>query len=231
VADDSILGELDRDGALFEATERVRGIPGATTRRGLLGLVAGGTALGLLGGRAAAHSANAHADDVSILNYALALEYLQAAFYTEAERLGALHGALAQQAAVVGAHERAHVSALAHVLGSSAIRRPTFDFRGVTEAPDAFRRTAVAFEDLAVAAYKDQLPRIQSPAYLQATVEIHSVEARHAAWIRRLAGVLPAATAFDQPLAPKHVNALVRSTRFVVAAPQTSARRGPRFTG
>lgn len=230
MADDLIL-EFDRDGALAEAAEGARGVPLRATRRGLLGLVTGGTALGLLGGRAAARSASAHANDVSILNYALGLEYLQAAFYTEAERLGALHGPLARQATVVGAHERAHVSALAHVLGSSAIKSPTFDFRGVTEVPDAFRRTAVAFEDLAVAAYKYQLPRIQSPAYLQAAVEIHSVEARHAAWIRRLAGALPAATAFDQPLAPEHVDALVRSTRFVVAAPQTSARRGPRFTG
>jgi hypothetical protein len=132
---------------------------------------------------------------------------------------------------VVGAHERAHVAAFLHVLGSAAIKRPTFDFQGVTEDPDAFRRTAVAFEDLSVAAYKYQAPRLQSPAFLAAAVAIHSVEARHAAWIRRLAGVLPAATALDQPLPPNQVEAFVASTHFVVGSPQMSGHSSPQFTG
>ncbi len=223
------LDDFDRDGALAEVAHDAGAA--TTTRRGILGLAMGGTALGLL--VAAPDAAlGSPTSDVRILNYALGLEYLQAAFYSEAERLGALHGPLAEQAKVVGAHERSHVSAFRSVLGRAAIKEPTFNFRGVTEAPDAFRRTAVAFEDLAVAAYKYQAPRIRSKTYLQAAIAIHSVEARHAAWIRRLAGVLPAATAFDQPLAPERVDALVASTRFVVASPQTSARGGsPRFTG
>lgn len=187
--------------------------------------------LGALGGAGAARASGTSQRDSSILNYALGLEYLQASFYTEAERLGALHGPLAQQASVVGAHERGHVTSFRDVLGAAAMKRPTFDFQGVTEDPDAFRRTAVALEDLAVAAYKYQAPRLQSPAFLAAAVAIHSVEARHAAWIRRLAGVLPAATAFDRPLSPKQTDALVASTHFVVAAPQMGARAAPRFTG
>ena len=59
--------------------------------------------------------------------------------------------------------------------------------------PTRFRRTAVAFEDLAVAAYKGQAPLIQRRAYLVPALAIHTVEARHAAWIRRLAGFTPAA--------------------------------------
>lgn len=220
------LDRFDRDGALAEAADAL-----ATTRRGLIGLAAGGTVFGVLGGPSTARASGGRAHDVSILNYALGLEYLQASFYTEAERLGALHGPLAQQAQVVGAHERAHVAAFREVLRSAAIKRPTFDFRGVTEDPNAFRRTAVAFEDLAVAAYKYQAPRLQSPAFLQSAIAIHSVEARHAAWIRRLAGVLPAATPFDQPLPPGQVEALVASTHFVVAPPRTAAHRQPKFTG
>jgi len=128
-------------------------------------------------------------------------------------------------------HGALHDKPLA-VVGRSAIKKPTFNFHGVTEAPDAFRRTAVAFEDLAVAAYKYQAPRLRSLSYLQTAIAVHSVEARHAAWIRRLAGVLPAATAFDQPLPPSQVDGLVASTHFVVASPRTSARGGsPRFTG
>ena len=92
--------------------------------------------------------------------------------------------------------------------------------------------TAVAFEDLAVAAYKEQLPKIQSPVYLATAVGIHSVEARHAAWIRRLAGIVPALHAFDDPLPDARVVEIVNSTHFVtVHAPVTSADVAPHFTG
>ena len=220
------IAAVDRDGALAEAANAV--VP---TRRGLLGLAAGGTVLGALGRARAARASAGSRQDIDILNYALGLEYLQASFYTEAERLGALHGPLAQQARIVGAHERAHVTAFQKVLGTAAMKSPTFDFKGVTEDPDGFRRTAVAFEDLAVAAYKYQAPRLRSPAYLTSAIAIHSVEARHAAWIRHLAGVLPAATPFDQPLPPHDVNALVASTHFVVAPPRMATHRPPKFTG
>jgi hypothetical protein len=221
-----VLRDVDRDGALAEAADAL-----ATTRRRVLVLAAGGAVLRALGGPGVARASAFARQDVGILNYALGLEYLQSSFYTEAERLGALHGPLAQQARVVGAHERAHVSAFQKVLGTDAMKRPTFDFQGVTEDPDGFRRTAVAFEDLSVAGYKYQAPRLQSPAFLQAAIAIHSVEARHAAWIRRLAGVLPAATALDQPIPPARVKALVASTHFVVAPSRTTARRAPKFTG
>ena len=221
----AVLAQVDRDGALAEAAHSV------PTRRGLLALAAGGTIGGILGRSGTARASAATRQDVNILNYALGLEYVQASFYTEAERLGALHGPLAQQAHVVGAHERAHVTAFRKVLGTAAMKQPTFDFRGVTEDPDGFRRTAVALEDLAVAAYKYQAPRLQLRAFLMAAVSIHSVEARHAAWIRHLARVLPAATAFDRPLPPHEVNALVASTHFVVASPRMTSHRSPKFTG
>ena len=127
-----------------------------------------------------------------------------------------LHGALKRQADTVGAHERAHVRAFRAVLGSRAIKRPHFDFGGATEGSDAFRRTAVAFEDLAVAAYKGQAPRIGSREYLASALAIHSVEARHAAWIRRLAGKSPVAGPFDEPLARPAVTRIVARTHFVM---------------
>ena len=223
------LWAIDVDGAVRETLGRVQ----PTTRSQFLRRVGGVGAitLGTLGvgaGRAAAATKN----DISILNFALALEYLQASFYTEAERLGALHGSLAEQAHVVGAHERAHVAAFRSQLGSAAIKEPRFDFHGVTSVPNSFRATAVAFEDLAVAAYKEQAPRIQSRSYLAAAIGIHSVEARHAAWIRRLAGYLPAANAFDEPLPDGKVVDIVNSTHFVtLATPEVSTRTQPRFTG
>ena len=225
------LDDFDPDGAMRETFARLSG----ETRGGLLRRAAavGAAAVGVLALRpAVAAASSASRNDVAILNFALALEYLQSSFYTEAERMGALHGALAHQATVVGAHERAHVRAFKAVLGSAAIKEPSFNFHGVTENPEAFRSTAVAFEDLAVAAYKEQAPRIQSRTYLGAALAIHSVEARHAAWIRRLAGFLPAAHAFDDPLSDGRVVAIVNSTRFVTLhPPDTSSQRSPRFTG
>jgi Ferritin-like domain len=216
---------FDRDGALTEAAHAV-----VTTRRGALGAAAG-AALGLAASAPAAGASSDDEQDDAIVNYVLGLEFLQASFYTDAERLGALHGPFAQQARVVGAHERAHVVALRKVLGSSAMKQPSFDFHGVTENQTAFRRTAVAFEDLSVAAYTYQAPRIHSAEYLAAAMAITSVEARHAAWIRRLAGALPASRAFDRPLPPEQVKALVASTHFIAEPAKTTAHRLPRFTG
>jgi len=169
--------------------------------------------------------------DVAILNYALTLEYLQDAFYTEAERKGALQGPAARLTRVVGAVERAHVQALRKVLGRRAVARPFFDFRGVTEDPPSFVRTAVAFEDLGTAAYKGQAHKIESPEVLAAAVGIHSVEARHAAWIRYIAGEQPAVEPFDDAVTEAEALRLVRETRFVVRSPRTSARKAPPFTG
>jgi hypothetical protein len=215
---------VDVDGALAEAHDGL-------TRAGFI-VGAGAAAAAFAFGADEAHAAKIPASDQEVLNYALVLEYLQAAFYTEAERARALHGRPARAAAVVGAVERAHVKAFRTLLGRKAIARPRFDFQGVTEDPKAFLKTAVAFEDLAVAAYKGQAPRLVSKPLLAAAVSIHSVEARHAAWMRHLFGVVPAKNAFDEPLSRPEVEKIVASTRFIAARPRT-ARGGsrPNLTG
>jgi hypothetical protein len=73
---------------------------------------------------------------------------------------------------------------------------------------------------------------IKSRSYLAGAIAIHSVEARHAAWIRRLAGFLPASKAFDDPLDAPHVVDIVNSTHFVTLQdPRTSSGTSPHFTG
>lgn len=215
------LAGVDRDGALAEARDGV-------SRAGFL--AAAGTGL-LLALAPDARAAGLSAIDVDVLNYALSLEYLQAAFYTESERSKALKGRAAEAAAQVGAVERAHVKAFRSLLGRKAIARPRFDFQGVTEDPKAFLKTAVAFEDLAVEAYKGQAPRLQSKQVLAAALGIHTVEARHASWMRYLNGIKPAAAAFDDPRKKSEIDRIVRSTGFVVAKPEMTARRTPRYTG
>jgi hypothetical protein len=217
------LSDIDRDDAIAEALDALHG----TTRAGFLRRAAlGGAAL--LAASATPAQASPVGRDEAILNYALTLEYLQDAFYSEVGRIGALTGKLAEQARIVGAHERAHVKAFRGVLGSRAVKRPRFDFQGATEDAERFRRTAVAFEDLAVAAYKAQAPLIERTAYLVPALAIHSVEARHAAWIRRLAGIVPAASAFDEPRSKDSTLAIVADTHFVL---HTESKRKPRFTG
>jgi hypothetical protein len=230
------LADIDVDGALRETAERLP-TRGQFLRRGAGVAAAGFVASGLLPAAAQARSSKRNqakqtAADEAILNFALTLEYLQAAFYTQAERLGSLHGALADQARVVGSHERAHVKAFQTTLGGAAVKSPSFNFRGATDSPKSFRATAVAFEDLAVGAYKEQLPKISSNAYLAAAIAIHSVEARHAAWIRYLAGIVPAEHAFDESLPDHETVQIVDATHFVnLHAPRTSARHAPAFTG
>jgi hypothetical protein len=221
---DLTLKEIDRDGALAEALERLHG----TTRAQLLCRAALGGAALLAAVAAPSAKAQDGDGDEDILNYALTLEYIQDSFYTETERIGALTGDLATQALVVADHERAHVQALREALGAKAVKRSRFDFRGATEDADKFRRTAVAFEDLAVAAYKGQAPLIRRQAYLASALAIHAVEARHAAWIRRLAGIQPAADAFDEPRSKSSTLAIVERTNFTVSMEST---KRPRFIG
>ena len=66
---------------------------------------------------------------------------------------------------------------------------------------------------------------------IQAALAIHSVEARHAAWMRHLFGVRPAATPFDEAKPSGEILKLVRATRFIVARPRMLGKRGPTFTG
>ena len=224
---EAFLAAADRDGALAETRARAE----TASRRRLLGMAVAGAGALALTRAAGARGGRLAASDVDILNYALVLEYLQSSFYTEAERSGALTGKTAKAARVVGATERAHVKAFLQLLGSQAVKRPTFNFAGTTEQQRPFLKTAVALEDLAVAAYKGQAPKLRSNAVLAAAVGIHSVEARHAAWMRELFGITPAVNAFDKPASRKSVNSLVASTHFISATPRVKRRKKPGFTG
>jgi Ferritin-like domain len=226
------LGEIDRDGAISELLESTHGRSRAEFLRSLcIGSAA------LLGGLAAARNAEAGASparDVEILNYGLTFEYMQAGFYTEADRVGTI-GAMDERrrlwAETLGAHERAHVRILRAVLGRKAAAKPTFNYHGVTEEQDSFTRTAVAMEDLTVALLTGQAPRASTSGLRSAFFSLLTVEARHAAWARNIVGVVPVATAFDEPKTLAAVDRVVRSTRFISAEPKMVAHHSPRFTG
>jgi hypothetical protein len=227
------LEGVDRDGALLDALDAAVG----RTRAEFLRRAAMGSAalLGALAAPATAAGAPpGKKRDTAILNYGLAFEYLQAGFYTEAEQLGTIREMSQEQALwarTLGAHERAHVRILKKVLGRSAVGKPSFNYRGVTEDPDHFTRTAVAMEDLTVALLLGQAPRISDRGIRAALFSLLTVEARHAAWARHIIGVRPIGPALDRPKTLQGVDRVVRSTHFIVSRPRTSGRTSPRFTG
>jgi hypothetical protein len=224
------LAAVDVDGVLHETAATAF----ATTRRSFLRrsvvAAAGLTALATAtNARAAAASTK---NDTAILQFDLVLEYLQAGLYTEAERLGSLTPKTLAWARVVGAHERAHVRAIRELLGPrKVVPSPSFDYRNVTSDEQAFIKTAVAFEDLTAALLKWQAPRLDSRSILAAAATLHSVEARHAAWIRHVVGFQPVTSAFDKPASQHRMAELIASTHFVSSRPKTSAKRQPHLTG
>jgi hypothetical protein len=154
-----------------------------------------------------------------ILNYALTLEYLEAEFYTRAAASGALRGEARSFARVVGGHERAHVAYLQKALGSAAVAKPTFDFKGTTDDQDLFLATAVVLEDTGVAAYNGRAADlIVNKKVLAAAASVVSVEARHAAWVRDIVGKTPAPIWLDTPRSKEQVLAAVGRTGFIVGA-------------
>jgi hypothetical protein len=60
---------------------------------------------------------------------------------------------------------------------------------------------------------------------------LHSVETRHAAWIRHILGLQPAASAFDEPAPQARMARLIASTKFVTRRPKTFGAGTPRYTG
>jgi rubrerythrin len=211
--------EVDRDGAIREAAAEVHGDTRAELFRkgGILALAGFGLSGAGVGGLALAQGSGK--GDVKILNYALTLEYLEAAFYAEAISAGKLTGVAARFARVVGEHEQAHVDALKQALGSKAVKSPAFDFKGTTKAQDSFLKTAMALEDTGVAAYQGQATNIKSDRVLASAGAILAVEARHAGWVRDIIGAgkspLPAPAAFSQPMSMSAVLDAVTATGFI----------------
>jgi len=227
----ALIERVDADGALREVAAAA--FPRRDFLRRSAGAVAAGVGGGLLGaGRSSAAIGGLSRDDIRILRFDLVLEWLQAGLYTEAEELGTLTPATLEWARVVGAHERAHAAAIKQLLGPRyVVPKPTFNYGRISAEEKPFRKTAVAFEDLTSALLKWQAPRLDSTAIVAAVATLHSVETRHAAWIRRRVGLRPVTSAFDKPAAQEKMARLIASTHFIVARPRTTAKARPRFTG
>jgi hypothetical protein len=225
------LNEVDSDGAIAEAADAVSGDTrlGFLKKAGIAGgaAMSGGAVLSALAPAALAASqpgrppAKFGKGDVGILNYALTLEYLEAAFYNGAT---AANLTLSSQAAaflkVVTADENAHVTFLKKALGSKAVKTPKFNFKGANTSPEMFMATAEVLENTGVHAYSGQALNIKTPAYVKAAVSILTIEARHASVIGLLNDPTGKAIApngpFDTPFTASKVLKAVEGTGFIV---------------
>jgi hypothetical protein len=211
------LEELDVDGAIRETASKVHGDTRAAFLKkagiGAGAVVAGGAFAGAIPGIASAGVAKS---DVAILNFALTLEYLEAAFYAEAVAKGNFTGKVGDFAKVVSAHESAHVAFLKSALGRAAVKSPKFDFKGTTTDQAKFMATAQVLEDTGVAAYLGQAGNIKSKKILGAAASIMAVEARHAGWVRDLNNVSGAPAAFQGSKTKGQILAAVTGTGFIV---------------
>jgi hypothetical protein len=213
---------VDADGAIRDAAEAAGLDRGDFLKRGVLaggGLLVGSAMFtGVLSSAQAAISTTKKSakNDVKILNYALTLEYLEAAFYKEAVANAAYgsSAALKKFAETVAKHEAKHVTFLKGALGSKAIKSPKFDFGDATGAAK-FAATAQVLEDTGVSAYLGQVKNIFVPGTLAAAGTIATVEARHAAWIRFINGDTPAPGDFDKPKSEKATLKAVTATGFL----------------
>ena len=181
------------------------GAAAAYSRRRLLANGALAAALGLSLDAVAGSAAPAapRARDRNILNFLLRLERIQAAFFRRAARSTGLTAELRQYATVVAKHDEAHAAALRSLLGPHA-ERPRFKLRPAARDQDGFMRAALALKEAAVAAYIGEGANL-SVDRLTPVATMFSVEARHAAWIRSIGGVLPAPRAADAAKNPKAV--------------------------
>lgn len=212
------LDVVDPDAAILEALDEAKTASRAAfLKRAVVGggtLITSGVMIAGLPELAFAAGGKSAKRDVAILNFALLLEYLEAAFYTEAENRGNFSGATGRFAKVVGAHERAHVSFLKGALGSKARKKPTFDFRNTTTNKAKFQATAIALEETGVGAYSGQAANLRRQT-LPAAASIVAVEARHASWIRDIVRMNPAPRKFDRPFTKAQATARVNATGFI----------------
>lgn len=140
-------------------------------------------------GISAALAADLGEGDVGVLNYAYALEQLEAAFYTQVidTPFEGMTDAETELLTDIRDHEVEHRDFLKEALADGAIPDLEVDFSAVDfTSRESVLTTAMTFEDLGVSAYNGAGKLIENVDYLAEAGRIVSVEARHAAAIRDL---------------------------------------------
>lgn len=194
-----------------------------TRRRLFKGTAAAGAGAALLsvfGGTWTAENASAMAmgpldSDLDILNYALTLEYLEAAAYKAINDAGVLSGRAATYFKAFGQHEQDHVDALLATipkLGGTPVAKPTFNFSSVPTNAVEIVKFFQTVESVGVSAYLGAAGSIKNFDVLEAALAIHAVEAEHASALADLVAPgtdLFSPSAFETPRTPAQVLEIV----------------------
>ena len=224
------LASVDTDGAIREMEDAVAGdTRSAFFRKAAVGggaVLTSGAIMGML--PEVAMAKRSRKQDLAILNFALTLEFLEAAFYKEARAKSDRYSQPARDvAALLFAHEQTHVTALKNTIkafGGKPVKSPFFDFKGTTDNEKDFIGTAFVLENTGVQAYLGQAPRLLSRKLLAAAASIVTIEARHAAAIAVLNGDDPYNPgkgsitpfgAFDTARSKKQILTAVGKTGFI----------------
>lgn len=208
------LEQVDADGALREGADAVDGDSRADFfRKAAMGgtaMVGGGV---LLAGfpQLAMGAKPSKRQDVSILNFALTLEFLEDEFYKQAlKNIQFKVPNLERVTRVVSSHESIHVRFLKRTLKTAAIKKPKFDFGDAVTNEAKFLATSQVLEDTGVTAYLGQARRILQKPVLTAAATILAVEARHASFIAEINGKSFAPRAFDRPVSGRKIKAKIQ---------------------
>jgi len=141
--------------------------------------------------------------DLDILNFALTLEHLEAAFYTMAVATVPFEQAVVRYLAqTLKKDENTHVAALTAAIkgagGTPVGQAPSYNFGADTfKTQSGFLKLSYMLEDTGVHAYLGQAANIKTPAILLTAASIVTVEARHAGAIRYQYGLQPTISPFD----------------------------------
>ena len=163
-------------------------------------------------------------DDVDILNYARLLEFLEADFYRQGleniserelvcsdpvhEFGDPIRDRVYGDLQTIRDHEETHAEVLGTAienLGGEPIDEPEFEFGTAVEEPAEFIALGAVLEDTGVGAYAGAGAVIENEELVPAALSIHSVEARHASFLRVLSGEIGFPVPFDQPLSRAEV--------------------------
>jgi len=176
--------------------------------------VAGALAIGSLRGDGAAPAAPGKDDD-RILAFFLTLEQVQEDLYRRALDAGGIDGELRELATAVAGQEREHVKLLlSHLDERLLLKGQGIEYDAVT-SPDAFLKTAIDLEEAAIAAYVGQAGNLGRDQ-LGSIARLVSVEARQAAWLRDIAGEMPAPHVADPARSPDQVLAALRDRSYIL---------------
>lgn len=194
-------------------------------------LAGGALATGALASPLGLPKALAGGGDLDVLNYALTLEHLEAAFYRdgianfsrkdfEAYNVGSLD--TYDAFLLIRDHELEHVRTLTAVitnLGGTPVGECTYNFGDAFTDPNSFVETAQTLENTGVTAYDGAINLISNPDLLTAGATIATVEARHASYLNLIAGDIPFPAAFDTPRTMQQILDIINNAGFIVSCP------------